>query len=81
METGKYRRSSVLCNQTHVGAFISEAYGTCGAIGGLSDKVVVYANAFFVSCGEGLSGLTTEEPADRLTKITAAYSHARRVRG
>jgi hypothetical protein len=34
---------------------------------------MMLAQAFLISCGEGVNRLGTEEPADRITDLTACY--------
>lgn len=34
---------------------------------------MMLARAFLISCGEGVNRLGTEEPADRITDLTACY--------
>jgi hypothetical protein len=37
------------------------------------EKGMHFARAFLVAAGDGVNKLGTEEPADRITEITAAY--------
>jgi hypothetical protein len=37
------------------------------------EEGMMLARAFLISCGEGVNRLGTEEPADRITDMTACY--------
>jgi hypothetical protein len=37
------------------------------------DEGMRLAQAFLISCGEGVNRLGTEEPSDRITDLTACY--------